>query len=391
MRIVRTMGAPQVFWLAVGLVLVGFAAVGQAQHLVIGLDNKLDIDDAGKQVPRPPGKDAVVIVDITNREAPRIVGSLPLMNSLLGPPTNLAVTPNDHVALVANSVEWVAEGATWKPVPDNKLFVIDLQASPPKLVETVTVGKQPSGMAINKAGTLVLVANRADSSVTVATITGTQVKVINTITFPAGDEAAAVAITPDSRHALVARYKAHKLAVLDIDGESVTYNNQDLPAGLLPYNVQITPDGHLAMVTAGTSDGHVDAMPVYDLTATPWRVIDWVVVGDGPEGLTISPTGKLAVPVLINGSAAAKTAWYYHKGALAVLAIDGKKVTRVGEVEVGRLPEGVAFSPDGTYLYVANDLDDDLWTFQVHGTTLTRVGSALKLPGHPASMRSSVP
>ena len=53
-----------------------------------------------------------------------------------------------------------------------------------------------------------------------------------------------MAITPDSKHALVARYKAHKLAVLDIDGETVTYNKQDLPAGLLPYNVQITPDGH---------------------------------------------------------------------------------------------------------------------------------------------------
>ncbi len=391
MRIVHTMGAPRAFWLAVGLVLVGLAAVGQAQHLVIGLDNKIDIDDAGKQVPRPPGKDAVPIVDIHSREAPRIVGTLPLMNSLLGPPTNLAITPDDHVALVANSVEWVEDGGTWKPAPDNKLFVIDLQASPPTLVETVTVGKQPSGMAINKAGTLVLIANRADSSVTVATITGTQVKVINTITFPAGDEVAAVAMTPDAKHALVARYKAHKLAVLDIDGETVTYNKQDLPAGLLPYNVQITPDGHLALVTAGTSDGHVDAMPVYDMTATPWCVIDWVVVGDGPEGLTISPTGKLAVPVLINGSAAAKNAWYYHKGALALLAIDGKKVTRVGEVEVGRLPESVAFSPEGTYLYIANDLDDDLWTFKVEGTTLTRVGQPLKLPGHPASMRSSVP
>src|SRR5262245_10719533 len=147
MRIVHTMGASRAFWLAVGLVLVGWVTVGQAQHLVIGLDNKIDIDEAGKQVSRPPGKDAVVIVDISNREAPRVVGTLPLMNSLLGPPTNLAVTPDDRVALVANSVSWVEEGGTWKPAPDNKLFVIDLQASPPTLVETVTVGQQPSGMA----------------------------------------------------------------------------------------------------------------------------------------------------------------------------------------------------------------------------------------------------
>ena len=34
---------------------------------VIGLDNKNDIDEAGKQVRWPPGKDAVVIVDIAQR------------------------------------------------------------------------------------------------------------------------------------------------------------------------------------------------------------------------------------------------------------------------------------------------------------------------------------
>src|SRR5215471_14337721 len=87
MRIIQTLGVPRVLWLAVGLALVGLAAVSQAQHLVIGLDNKIDIDDAGKQVPRPPGKDAVVIVDIAQRAAPRIVSTVPLMNSLLGPPT----------------------------------------------------------------------------------------------------------------------------------------------------------------------------------------------------------------------------------------------------------------------------------------------------------------
>src|SRR5262249_32604529 len=99
MRIGQTLRAPRVVWLAVGLVLVGVATMSQAQHLVIGLDNKIDIDEAGKQAPRPPGKDAVVIVDIAQREAPRIVGTVPLMNSLLGPPTNLAVTPDDQVAL----------------------------------------------------------------------------------------------------------------------------------------------------------------------------------------------------------------------------------------------------------------------------------------------------
>jgi len=75
MHFARTLVVHRSFWLAVGLWLAGFAAVGQAQHLVIGLDNKIDFTDAGQQVPRPPGTDAVVIVDITHREQPRIVSS----------------------------------------------------------------------------------------------------------------------------------------------------------------------------------------------------------------------------------------------------------------------------------------------------------------------------
>ena len=71
MRIVHTMGASRAFWLAVGLVLVGWVTVSQAQHLVIGLDNKIDIDEAGKQVlaQEPDGEslhdvDFVVMADL---------------------------------------------------------------------------------------------------------------------------------------------------------------------------------------------------------------------------------------------------------------------------------------------------------------------------------------
>jgi len=87
---------------------------------------------------------------------------------------------------------------------------------------------------------------------------------------------------------------------------------------------QITPDGHLALVTAGTSDGHVDAMPIYDLTVTPWRVIDWVVVGDGPEGLTISPTGSWRCRAH-QWQRRCQECLYYHQGALAVLPLRAKR------------------------------------------------------------------
>jgi DNA-binding beta-propeller fold protein YncE len=131
---------------------------------------------------------------------------------------------------------------------------------------------------------------------------------------------------------------------------------------------------------------------VIDLEADPPHVIDKVVVGDGPDGFAISPTGKIAVAVLLHGTNAAKNAFHYHRNAVIVaLNIDGKKVTRGSEVEVRGLPEGVVFSPDGRYVYVANWGEQNLVPYQLQGDKLVAVGTPLKLPGHPVSMRSSTP
>ena len=376
--------------LALLMLLLVFPLAASAQFMIIGNDEKVIFDDAGKLVVMAPGKDTVSIVDISTPESPRIVANLPLENSIFGPPVNLAITPNGGLAIVANSVNHVPDGAGWKFVPDNKLYVIDLTTSPPSHIATVEVGKQPSGIDINRAGDLALVANRADNSISVLSIQGKDVKLVDTV--PMGDQVAAVAFTPDGKRALAVKFPGHKVALLNVDGQKVTYAKQDIPVGLWPYNLGVTPDGKLALTAdngnGGRSDGHVDTVSVIDLEANPPRVIDHVVVGDGPEGFVISPTGRIAVAMLLNGNDGPHNAWFYHKnGRVAVLKIDGKKVTKVGEVVVGGLPEGAVFSPDGKYLYVGNFNDKDVSILRVDGTKVTDTGKRLQLPGHPASMR----
>jgi len=359
--------------------------------MLVGDDEKITWDDAGKPVFMAPGRDQVLVVDIgTDPLAPKIIATLPLMNTIFGPPTNLQITPDGKLALVANSMDYVADGATWKAVPDNKLYVIDLTANPPKLIDTVIVGKQPSGLSINRAGDLALIANRADNSLSVVKISGQSVKLVDTV--PMGEMVSHVAIAPDGKRAIAAKFPGHKVALLDIDGEKVTYNKQDMPVGQWPYNLDITPDGKLALTAdnggAGSADGNVDTVSVIDLEAKPPRVIDKVVVGDGPEGFAISPTGKLAVAVLLRGSNADKKAFFYNRNSTVVaLKIDGKKVTKTNEVEVRGLAEGAVFSDDGKYLYVGNFLDSDVSILRVDGDQLVDTGKRLALPGHPASMR----
>jgi len=385
----RTFSNPGASFLILALALFPLAA--RAQLLIVGNDEKTSWDEAGKPVYSAPGKDTVSIVDISKREAPRIIASLPLTNTVVGPPVNLAISPDERLALVCNSLNYVPDGAKWKTEPDNKIYVIDLAAGAPQQIATVEVGKQPSGLSINRRGDLALVANRADNSISVLSIQGKEVKLIDTVAM--GDSVAHVAFTPDGKRALAAKFPAHKIALLDVDGQKVTYGKVDLPVGLWPYNVEVTPDGRIALTSdngnSGSSDGNIDTVSVIDLEARPPRVIDRVVVGDAPEGLAISPTGKLAVAVLLRGSNASKDAFFYHRnGSVVVLGINGKKVVKLSEVEVRGLPEGVAFSPDGKYLYVGNFLDSDVSILKVDGNRVVDTGKHLRLPGHPASMRA---
>jgi DNA-binding beta-propeller fold protein YncE len=357
--------------------------------MIVGTDEKVLWDDDGKVVLSMPGKDQVLIVDLADPENPKIAATLPLENSVVGPPVNVDIDPSGSVALVANSVDVVKDGEALKQVPDNKIFVIDLKANPPKLAATITGGKQPSGLSFSPSGKMALVANRGDNSVSVLSVNGTDVKITDTISFP--DSVAHVVFTPDGKRALAVRFPAHKVSVLDIAGDKVTYNKVDLPTGQWPYNVVVTPNGKLALTSdnggAGSSDGSVDTTSVIDLEANPPRIIDRVVVGDGPEGLAMSPNGDVAVAAILRGSNMKKAFFYQKNGSLSILKIDGKKVTKTQDIEVGGLPEAVVFTPDGKYLLAGNYLNQDFSILKVSGTKVTDTGKRFKVPGHPASAR----
>ena len=278
----------------------------------------------------------------------------------------------------------------WKAVPTDKLHVIDLDAAPPALVATITVGKQPSGLAINAQGTLALVANRAGKSVSVLTINGTAVTQVAEI--PMGDEVCAVAIAPDGKRAFAAKNLLAKVAVLGIDGANVTTNKaDDVPVGLGVYNLDMTPDGkYLIAANTGTAgDGSSKSLSVIDAASAHPHVVDTVSVGDGPEGMAISPDGKwVAVPLLL-GTTASQKAWSYTKaGAATLMSLDADGHLRlVSSLPLGAIPEGVAWSPDSSTVYIGNYADRTLQIFRVQAGKLVDTGEAMKLPGQPASMR----
>ena len=370
------------------------ASPAPAQLMVVGIDRKF-VAPGGKRQTLEPGHDSLLVFDLKDPAKPTLTGELALENSIVGPPTNLAITPDQSLALVANAVHSrrTADGSGWETVPADEVFVVDLTARPIQLIGTVKVGAQPSGLAIARTGEFALVASKASKTIAVLSIRGQNVTVTDTL--PMGDAVTAVAISPDGRHALTTKLLAHKVAQLSISpGGKLTDDGSDLPVGLYPWNVAITPDGKRALVnnigTAAGADGHADTVTVIDLASEPARVVQHVTVGDAPEGLAISPRGDFAAVSLLQGSYDAPPgAWFRHdSGRVVLLRLTPEGgVTVAGGSDVGALPESVGISPDGRYIYAGNFADRTLTVLSVGADGAITGRTDLPLPGPPASLR----
>ena len=367
------------------------ASTGSAQLVISGNENKIDLTSGAPKVIPPSGPDSISILDFS-KFPPAVEHLSDVPNSVVGPPSNIAITPDRKLALIANSLKIDPSNPTnW--VPENFVHLLDLTARPPKVIGKVTTGRQPSGISFTRDGRMALVANRADGTVSVLSIRGQEVSVLQTVTvcLPA-ESASDVAISPDGKLALVSAWKGGYLAVLKIDGASVTATGQKISAYGQPYRVVISSDGELAL-TAGMGFGNGldrDAVTVIDLKSKPMRAVDHVTIGSVPESIEISPDGKLLAAVVMNGSnlGPGDPNRRTH-GAVVLLARKERTFGVVEEHPIGRIPEGVAFTSDGKYLVVQCHPDRELWIFSVKSGRLRDTGQRIKVPGMPSSLRAS--
>src|SRR5262249_56141915 len=95
---------------------------------------------------------------------------------------------------------------------------------------------------------------------------GTDVKIIDTV--GRGDEVSHVVFTPDGKRALATKFPAHKVALLEVNGDKVTYNKVDWAAGLWPYNVAVAPSGKIAL-TADNGGAGSSPPPLHTVTLIP--------------------------------------------------------------------------------------------------------------------------
>lgn len=366
------------------LLLTTLPALGGTQHVLIGLDETSSFGNGG-QTYSAPGKDALLVLDASNPAHPVLGTPIPMNNSVFGPPVNLQITPDGSLGLIASSVLPVQKDGKWVAGPDNKLHVIDLATMKP--LDDVTIGDQPQAVAIRRDGKLALVANRVSKDVSILSIDGKSVKMIGAV--PIGDAGVAAAITPDGKRAFIVKNNTGRVAVLTLDGDKVTYDSAlDIPTGANPYNLALTPDGTMGFVVNNGVRGNNASITVFDARGPHPRVVNTLAIGDGPEGFAVAPDGKSAVVLLLHGSTSGPDEWPYHPngGAVMIGIENGTAKVLPGEVKLGSVPEGVAYSRDSKYIYVGDFTDKLLRIIKVEPKGLTQTGT-MALPGHPASIR----
>ena len=394
------------------LVSVAFSGFARAEMAISANDGKVKLVDGVVQVQKD-GKDTVSFIDL-DANPPKVVAEIEAPTSVVGPPMSVAVGPKEDFAIVTGAMK-VSPADPTKQIPDNKVTVIDLATEgagivgtlkkatgigtppaprTPKILATLEAGAGAAGVSINKTGTLALVANRNEGTVSVFTIAGKTLTAAGKVDLGNKDAGPShVVFTPDGKSALVSRDADHKISVLSIDGTKVEYTKRDMNAGLRPYGLDISGKGDVAVVAnIGIGQGDNDTVSVIDMAATPSRVVSTVTVGQTPEGIKMSPDGKFVAVAVMNGSnKPAASPFYKANGLLQVYSRNGTQLTKFAEVPVGKWCQGIAWNRKSTLILVQCMVEEEIYVFKLSGLTskgLSKVGT-IKTKGGPAGIRTA--
>lgn len=332
--------------------------------------------------------DTVTVIDLSV-SPPRIVGEVEAPASVLGPPHSVAIAPDENFALVSAALRKDPADPN-KLVPGTAISVIDIKANPPKVLATVETGSGPAGLSINRDGTLALVANRAEGTVSVFAISGTTLAPAGKIDLGNDKSQPSHAVfSPDGRMALVTRDGDHKISVLRVDGAKVEDTKRTMTGGIRPYGIAFSPKGDIAVVgNQGGGSGDIDTMNVIDVTGKAPRIVDTISVAQVVEGVAFSADGGFLAVTAMDGSNRAPSHPFYNANGLAIVyRVEGNRLTKVAEAKIGKWNQGIVWSRDGKQLLAQNMVEESLSVLSFDGKEL-KVAGEIKLKGGPAGIRT---
>jgi YVTN family beta-propeller protein len=272
------------------------------------------------------------------------------------------------VACFLASAQTLAQNAYITNFSDNTVSVIATATN--TVTTTIPVGTVPLGVAVSPDGSTVYVANELDGVSVIDTATNTV-----TATVPAGFTPFRLAVTPDGSKVYVtdAGAGANTVSVIDTATNTMTAT---IPVGPRPEGVAVTPvqrkrEAERERGSGGGREREPDRSKVYVAnngantlsvidTATN-TVIATITVGSNPLGVAVTPVQREREAERERGSGGGRErepdrskVYVTNQGDNTVSVIDTATNTVTATIPVGSGPSGVAVTPDGTKVYVAN-------------------------------------
>jgi DNA-binding beta-propeller fold protein YncE len=384
-RFVRILAGP------LALVLAPLAGPASADIATTANDNHTVNNNGVSGAAKNPPPDSVSIIDVSSYP-PKVTATVEAPASVVGPPLSIAIAKDESYAIVTAATKIDPQNPD-KIVPDNRVTIIDLKASPPKSVQQVTAGDGAAAVSISPDGTLALVANRSEDTVSVFTIKDKHLEPAGKIDLGNPKSSpSSVRFLPDGKTALLTRDGDNMTSVLRIDGAKVTVDARPITTALRPYMLDINNDGTMAAVgNMGRGDGDIDTVSLIDLKQAPFRTVQTFSVGHTPEGIKFSPDGKFLAVANVEGSTKpSNSPLYRDNGMLIVFAVEGTNLRKLAEAPIGRWSQGIAFSKDGKTILVGSMIDRGLDLFRWEDGKLTP-GAKLDLGSGPAAIRTAWP
>jgi DNA-binding beta-propeller fold protein YncE len=255
--------------------------------------------------------------------------------------------------------------------------VVDIShPAAPKILQTVTSGAGASGVALNPAETLVLVAAKMDDAVYIFRLAGKTLTPAGRLDLGKGAAPTDVVFAPDGRKAYAVAWGVTKIMELAVDGAQVTRTGNDVATGKSPYGASITPDGAWLINTnvGGALEGsdHTGTITMVDLKAHKLALS--LPVGKVPEHVFLSPDGKYAGVVLANGAPYVKTDPNYEglTGIIKVFAVGPGTFTEVAHADSCHWAQGATWSDDGRLILQQCASEHAIMVYRFDGHSLVQ-------------------
>ena len=346
-------------------------------------------------LPQLAPSDSLAVID-ASQFPPKVTAVVEgIEHTIAGPPQAVAITLDGKLAIIGapSKYDYVVKKESFGTF----LQLVDLEASPPRLLGRVEIGAHPNGLAINPEGMLLLAAC-LDGTLKVLTIAGQEVKLADSIKV--GDKRlSGVSFTHDGKAALVALRDEGGLAVLTVDGPSVALTKERVSTGIAPYAIDVSSDGQWAVVgNAGLAGlagqlapGDADLITLIDVSKRPFRAVQHLTVPATPEAVALSPDGNWIVAHTLNGSNLTPNdpgPGRQKLGRVVLFAIKDGVATRVNDLPSGEAGQGAVFAKDNKTMLVQFNVEKALAVYQIRDDRLIDTGERLKLDAGPVSIRS---